>query len=61
MLFENRWGRNPKEVSHYFSLLKTWTKSFGNEKVKAVDGVYDRWTSKRNNIGRFYTTDELSV
>ena len=38
MLFENRFGRNPKDVSHQLSLLKTWTKSFGNEKVKAVDG-----------------------
>ena len=38
MLFENRSGKNPKEVSHLLFLLKTWTKSFGNEKVKAADG-----------------------
>ena len=38
MLFENRSGRNPKELSHLLSLLKTWT--VGNEKVKAVDGGY---------------------
>ena len=49
MLFENRSSRNPKEVSHQPSLLKTWTKSFGNEKVKAVNGVYNRRTSKCNN------------
>ena len=38
MLLENRSFRNPKELSHKLSLsqLKTWTKSFGNEKVKAV-------------------------
>ena len=40
MLFENRSGRNPKEVSHELSLLKMWTKSFGNEMVKAVDWGY---------------------
>ena len=34
MLFENR----SKDVSHWLSLLKTWTKSFENEKVKAVGG-----------------------
>ena len=38
MLFENRSRRDPKEVSHQLCLLKTWTKSFGKEKVKAVDG-----------------------
>ena len=40
MLFENRLRRNPKEASHYASLLKTWAKSFGNGKVKALDRGY---------------------
>ena len=39
MLFENRSGRNPKEVFQ-LSILKNWTKNFGNEMVKAIDWGY---------------------
>ena len=70
MFFENRSGRNPKEVSHRLSLLKTWTKSFGNEMMKAVDWGYmtnelrnaitlsamERW--KKNRFER--TINEIS-
>ena len=67
MLFENRWGRNPKEVSRKLPLLKTWTKNFGNEDESSRWGGYiidehrnaitlspmtmDRWKK-----GRFKTT-----